>query len=78
MHGIYYLLCCYIVIEKRLGLFMYYCVYFSQSINELKPQVDDLSRSSNNVYNYVNSISNSLRERQRLVNGEKDPKILMV
>ncbi|KAK2863377.1 hypothetical protein Q5P01_002910 [Channa striata] len=36
------------------------------SINELKPQVDDLSRSSNNIYNYVNSMSNSLRERQRI------------
>ncbi|XP_035530819.1 fibrinogen beta chain [Morone saxatilis] len=38
------------------------------SIKELKPHVDELSRSSNAVYNYVNSISNSLRERQRVVN----------
>ncbi|XP_068426970.1 fibrinogen beta chain [Clinocottus analis] len=38
------------------------------SINELKPQVDDLSRTSNNIYNYVNSISTSLRERQRVIN----------
>lgn len=37
------------------------------SINELKPQVDDLSRASNNIYNYVNNIHNSLRERQRVV-----------
>lgn len=38
------------------------------SIGELKPQVDELSRASNNVYNYVNSMSNSLRERQRVIN----------
>ncbi|XP_020513726.1 fibrinogen beta chain [Labrus bergylta] len=38
------------------------------SINELKPQVDDLSQSSNNVFNYVNSISNTLRERQIVIN----------
>ncbi|TDG99381.1 hypothetical protein EPR50_G00193690 [Perca flavescens] len=37
------------------------------SINELKPQVEDLARSSNTVHTYVNSISNSLRERQRVV-----------
>ncbi|XP_056299378.1 fibrinogen beta chain [Pseudoliparis swirei] len=36
------------------------------SINALKPQVDDLTRSSNNIYNYVHSISSSLRERQRV------------
>uniref|UniRef100_UPI0025A0B8AD hypothetical protein n=1 Tax=Klebsiella pneumoniae TaxID=573 RepID=UPI0025A0B8AD len=35
-------------------------------IRQLKPQVDDLSRSSNKIYNYVNSMSNSLRERQRI------------
>ncbi|XP_029283127.1 fibrinogen beta chain [Cottoperca gobio] len=35
-------------------------------INELKPQVKDLSRSSNDVYNYANSISSSMRERQRV------------
>ncbi|XP_078137883.1 fibrinogen beta chain [Centroberyx gerrardi] len=40
-----------------------------QSVNELRSQVDDLSRSSNNIYNYVDSMSNSLRERQRIVNG---------
>ncbi len=38
-------------------------------IRQLKPQVDDLSRSSNKIYNYVNSMSNSLRERQRIING---------
>ncbi|KAM8747561.1 fibrinogen beta chain [Acanthopagrus schlegelii] len=37
------------------------------SINDLKPKVDELSRSTNHVFNYVNSISNSLRERQRLI-----------
>ncbi|XP_074518071.1 fibrinogen beta chain [Halichoeres trimaculatus] len=37
------------------------------SIRELKPLVDDLSHSSNNIYNYVNSISVSLRERQRII-----------
>ncbi|KAM9335169.1 fibrinogen beta chain [Symphorus nematophorus] len=36
-------------------------------INELKPQVDELSRSTNKVYNYVNSVSVSLRERQRVI-----------
>lgn len=39
------------------------------SINELKPQVDELSRSSNSVYNYVNSLSVSLRERQRIIDN---------
>lgn len=43
----------------------------SQSISVMKPLVDDLSRSSNNIYNYVNSMSSNLRERQRVVNGEK-------
>ncbi|XP_054457091.1 fibrinogen beta chain [Anoplopoma fimbria] len=38
------------------------------SINELKPQVNELTRSSNTIYNYVNGLSNSLRERQRLIN----------
>lgn len=38
-------------------------------ITDLKPQVYDLSRSSNNVYNYIHSVSNSLRERQRVVNN---------
>ncbi|GLD53762.1 fibrinogen beta chain [Lates japonicus] len=37
------------------------------TIKELKPQVDDLTRSSNNIYNYINGISNSLRERQRII-----------
>ncbi|XP_031158497.1 fibrinogen beta chain [Sander lucioperca] len=36
------------------------------SISELKPQVEDLARSSNTVHDYVKSISNSLRERQRV------------
>ncbi|XP_068612221.1 fibrinogen beta chain [Brachionichthys hirsutus] len=39
------------------------------SIHELKPQVDELSRSSNNIYHYVTSVSSSLRERQRVING---------
>ncbi|XP_026178672.1 fibrinogen beta chain [Mastacembelus armatus] len=38
------------------------------SISELRPQVDDLSRSSNNIFNYVNRMSNSLRERQKVIN----------
>lgn len=42
-----------------------------QIISELKPQVDELSRSSNNIYTYVSSMSNNLRERQRVVGGEK-------
>lgn len=37
------------------------------SVNELLPQVDDLSRSSNNIHKYINSMSNSLRERQRVI-----------
>ncbi|XP_040038459.2 fibrinogen beta chain isoform X2 [Gasterosteus aculeatus] len=38
-------------------------------INELKPRVEDLSQASNSVYTYVTSMSTSLRERQRVVNG---------
>ncbi|KAI4800462.1 hypothetical protein KUCAC02_009689 [Chaenocephalus aceratus] len=38
------------------------------SINHLKPQVEELSQSSNTVYRYVNSISTSLRERQIVIN----------
>lgn len=49
-----------------------FCNCFTQSIDELKPQVNDLSQSSNTVFNYVNGISNSLRERQRLSNGAKE------
>ncbi|XP_042257976.1 fibrinogen beta chain [Thunnus maccoyii] len=37
------------------------------SIVELKPQVDELTRSTNNIYNYVNSMSFTLRERQRVI-----------
>ncbi|KAG7236294.1 hypothetical protein INR49_001210 [Caranx melampygus] len=37
-------------------------------VNELKPQVEDLSRNSNNIFKYVNSMSISLRERQRIDN----------
>ncbi|KAM3857482.1 fibrinogen beta chain-like [Diretmus argenteus] len=39
-----------------------------QAMADLKPQVDDLSRSTNNVYNYVDSMSNALRERQLVIN----------
>ncbi|XP_035989867.1 fibrinogen beta chain [Fundulus heteroclitus] len=35
-------------------------------IVDLKPQINELSRSSNTVFNYVNGISSSLRERQRV------------
>lgn len=53
-------------------IFFIFCNCFTQSIDELKPQVNDLSQSSNTVFNYVNGISNSLRERQRLSNGAKE------
>uniref|UniRef100_A0A3P8V8J7 Fibrinogen beta chain n=1 Tax=Cynoglossus semilaevis TaxID=244447 RepID=A0A3P8V8J7_CYNSE len=33
------------------------------------PHVDELSRSTNNIFNYVNSMSHSLRERQKIVYG---------
>ncbi|XP_017292491.1 fibrinogen beta chain [Kryptolebias marmoratus] len=39
------------------------------AINQLKPDVQELSSSTNNVYNYVHSMSNSLRERQRVFTG---------
>uniref|UniRef100_A0A3P8TKL7 Fibrinogen beta chain n=1 Tax=Amphiprion percula TaxID=161767 RepID=A0A3P8TKL7_AMPPE len=39
-----------------------------RSIRQLKPQVEDLSRSSNNIFNYVNGMSITLRERQRVFN----------
>uniref|UniRef100_A0A3P8V3P7 Fibrinogen beta chain n=1 Tax=Cynoglossus semilaevis TaxID=244447 RepID=A0A3P8V3P7_CYNSE len=39
-------------------------------INALRPHVDELSRSTNNIFNYVNSMSHSLRERQKIVYGE--------
>jgi len=38
-----------------------------QSVTELNTQVEDLSRSTHNVYNYVDSMSDALRERQRVV-----------
>ncbi|KAF3698163.1 Fibrinogen beta chain Fibrinopeptide B Fibrinogen beta chain Precursor [Channa argus] len=38
------------------------------SINDLKPQVEELSRSSNNIYTYVNTMSNSLRDRHTVIN----------
>lgn len=40
-----------------------------QSVDYLKPQVDELTRSSNNIYTYVSSVSSSLRERQRIISG---------
>ncbi|XP_011616204.1 fibrinogen beta chain [Takifugu rubripes] len=39
------------------------------SLGELKPQVDELMRSSNQIYNYVSSVSVSLRERQRVIDA---------
>lgn len=42
-----------------------------QSVRELQPQVDELTRSSNNIYNYISSVSSSLRERQRVISGPK-------
>uniref|UniRef100_A0A1A8IXJ0 Fibrinogen beta chain n=2 Tax=Nothobranchius kuhntae TaxID=321403 RepID=A0A1A8IXJ0_NOTKU len=38
------------------------------SINQIKPEIDELSRSSNTIFNYIHSMSNSLRERQRVSN----------
>uniref|UniRef100_A0A8C6WU24 Fibrinogen beta chain n=1 Tax=Neogobius melanostomus TaxID=47308 RepID=A0A8C6WU24_9GOBI len=38
------------------------------SVGELRPQVDDLSRNSNNIFKYVNSMSSNLRERQTVLN----------
>lgn len=43
-----------------------------QSVSELKPQVDELTRSSNAIYNYVSSVSSSLRERQRVISGPQE------
>ncbi|XP_056156274.1 fibrinogen beta chain [Lampris incognitus] len=40
-----------------------------QGLSSLRNQVDALSGSSNNIYNYVVSMSGSLRERQQVVNG---------
>ncbi|XP_077357476.1 fibrinogen beta chain [Festucalex cinctus] len=37
------------------------------SINELRPLVDELSRSSNVVYNFATDMSSSLTERQRII-----------
>ncbi|XP_077598165.1 fibrinogen beta chain [Stigmatopora nigra] len=37
------------------------------SVDQLTPLVNDLSRSSNVVYNYATDMSNSLTERQRLI-----------
>lgn len=56
--------CCHVEIYSL-------CIHSSQSISELKPQVDDLSRSSNSIYTYITKVSDSLTERQRVVNGEK-------
>ncbi|XP_061769693.1 fibrinogen beta chain [Nerophis ophidion] len=39
------------------------------SINEMKPQVDQLLHSSNTIYNYATAMSTSLRERQRIITG---------
>ncbi|XP_038163194.1 fibrinogen beta chain [Cyprinodon tularosa] len=39
------------------------------TISDLKPQIEELTRSSNNVYTYVTSISSSLRERQRVTSN---------
>ncbi|KAM9425665.1 fibrinogen beta chain [Pholidichthys leucotaenia] len=38
------------------------------SINELRPQVDELSRSSNTLYDHVNHMSHTVRERQKVSN----------
>jgi len=36
----------------------------------LRNQVDELSRSSNNIHTYVERMDNVLRERQRVNNGD--------
>lgn len=58
--------------QEQPDVLLIICNCVTQSINELKPQVDDLSRSSNTVFRYVTGMSNSLRERQRVSNGEKE------
>ncbi|XP_056431687.1 fibrinogen beta chain-like [Gadus chalcogrammus] len=40
-----------------------------QAVAPLSRQVDELSRSSNNIYSYVERMSNALRERQKVVDG---------
>ncbi|XP_055085136.1 fibrinogen beta chain [Periophthalmus magnuspinnatus] len=42
------------------------------SLNSLRPQVEELSRESNQVFNYVKSMSTNLRERQRVINNNND------
>ncbi|KAJ0055575.1 hypothetical protein NL108_005460, partial [Boleophthalmus pectinirostris] len=37
------------------------------SINQLRPQVEELTRESNNIFNYMKSMSNNLRERQVII-----------
>lgn len=49
-----------------------------QGINALRPHVDELSRSTNNIFNYVNSMSHSLRERQKIVYGECTQRFLFL
>ncbi|XP_028837900.1 fibrinogen beta chain [Denticeps clupeoides] len=38
-------------------------------VADLKRKVDDLDRSSNSIYRYVSGLSNELRERQRVTDG---------
>ena len=39
-------------------------------VKRMQKDVDDLSRSSNTIYNYVDGMSSALRERQLDSNGK--------
>ncbi|KAM4611642.1 fibrinogen beta chain, partial [Polymixia lowei] len=39
-----------------------------QGIGELRTQVDDLSQSSNTIYKYVDTMSNTLKQKQEVIN----------
>ncbi|CAB1344991.1 unnamed protein product [Coregonus sp. 'balchen'] len=41
-----------------------------EEVRKMQKDVDDLSRSSNNVYTYVDGMSTALRERQLVSNGK--------
>lgn len=44
-------------------------MFLLQAVHQLKPAIEELSSSSNNIYNYVHGMSDSLRERQRVFTG---------
>ncbi|KAK6291662.1 hypothetical protein J4Q44_G00374470, partial [Coregonus suidteri] len=43
-----------------------------EEVRKMQKDVDDLSRSTNNVYNYVDGMSTALRERQLVSNENGD------